>query len=64
MPPMPATPVPISPELAAEGLAARERTATQGDPTLRSTRDVTGYYVAARDGDIGHVEDFLVDDRA
>ncbi len=36
----------------------------QGDPSLRSARDVTGYYIAARDGDIGHVDDFLVDDRA
>lgn len=29
---------------------------------LRSTRDVTAYYIEARDGDIGHVEDFIVDD--
>jgi len=63
MPPMPATPVPISPELATAGLT-RERTTPDGDPTLRSARDVTGDYIAARDGDIGHVEDFLVDDRA
>jgi sporulation protein YlmC with PRC-barrel domain len=34
-----------------------------GDPALRSVRDVTGYYIEASDGDIGHVEDFLVDDR-
>jgi len=33
-----------------------------GDPALRSMRDVTGYYIEATDGDIGHVEDFLVDD--
>ena len=35
----------------------------QGDPNLRSARDVMGYYIEATDGDIGHVEDFLVDDR-
>lgn len=29
---------------------------------LRSTREVTGYGVMARDGEIGHVEDFLIDD--
>ena len=23
-------------------------------------QDVTGYYIHARDGDIGHVEDFLI----
>lgn len=31
-----------------------------GDPTLHAVRDVTGYYIHASDGDIGHVEDFLV----
>lgn len=39
-----------------------EAVETPGDAHLRSTREVTGYIVAARDGDIGHVEDFLVDD--
>jgi hypothetical protein len=38
-------------------------TETSGDPTLRSARDVMGYYIDATDGDIGHVEDFLLDDR-
>ena len=33
-----------------------------GDPNLRSARDVMGYYINATDGDIGHVEDFLIDD--
>ena len=32
------------------------------DPHLRSSREVTGYHIHATDGDIGHVEDFLVDD--
>lgn len=32
-----------------------------GDPNLRSSTEVTGYYVKASDGDIGHVEDFLID---
>jgi hypothetical protein len=32
------------------------------DPHLRSTRDVTGHHVEASDGEIGHVEDFIVDD--
>jgi hypothetical protein len=31
-----------------------------GDPNLQSVEDVTGYYIHARDGDIGHVEDFLI----
>jgi hypothetical protein len=34
----------------------------QADPTLRSTLEVIDYYIHARDGDLGHVADFLVDD--
>lgn len=32
------------------------------DPHLRSSREVTGYSIQASDGEIGHVEDFIVDD--
>lgn len=32
------------------------------NPSLRSFKLVTGYHVESRDGDIGHVEDFLVED--
>jgi hypothetical protein len=35
---------------------------TDEDPHLRSVEEVTGYHIHATDGDIGHVEDFLVDD--
>ncbi|MGK9201055.1 PRC-barrel domain-containing protein [Sinorhizobium meliloti] len=31
------------------------------DPLLRSMSEVIGYYVHARDGYIGHIEDFIVD---
>ena len=31
------------------------------DDHLRSAGEMTGYYVHARDGDIGHVDDFLLD---
>jgi hypothetical protein len=34
----------------------------EGDPHLRSTDQVTGYHIQARDGEIGHVEDFIIDD--
>lgn len=46
----------------AEQLAAETATAetAQGDPHLRSAREVTGYHIHASDGDIGHVEDFLI----
>lgn len=36
----------------------------RGDPHLRSTREVTGYAIQALDGDIGHVEDFILDDES
>jgi len=32
------------------------------DPHLRSTHNVTGYHIQAKDGEIGHVEDFIIDD--
>ena len=32
------------------------------DPHLRSTKKVTGYSVKATDGEIGNVEDFIIDD--
>jgi hypothetical protein len=34
----------------------------EGDPHLRSVNEVTGYYFHATDGDIGHVEEFILDD--
>jgi hypothetical protein len=35
-----------------------------GDPHLRSTEAITGYYIEATDGDIGHVNDVLIEDRS
>lgn len=35
---------------------------TDNNPHLRSTRAVINYRISAEDGDIGHVEDFIVDD--
>ena len=39
--------------------ASRKHT---NDPHLRSTRDVLGHSIQALDGEIGHIEDFVVDD--
>ena len=36
--------------------------ADSDDVDLRSVEAVTGYHIHARDGEIGHVEDFIVDD--
>lgn len=33
-----------------------------GDPHLRSAEEIVGYHLQARDGEVGHVEDFLIDD--
>ena len=35
-----------------------------GDLHLRSVAHVTGYHIEATDGDIGHVEEFIVDDES
>jgi sporulation protein YlmC with PRC-barrel domain len=32
------------------------------DPHLRSINDVSGNHVSANDGEIGHIEDFIIDD--
>ncbi|MDD4246772.1 MAG: PRC-barrel domain-containing protein [Dysgonamonadaceae bacterium] len=32
------------------------------DPHLRSTNDVKGHHIQASDGEIGHVDDFIIDD--
>ena len=63
-PGMPPVPSPVATDPVAQEMLARERNHVDGDPALRSARDVTGYYIAALDGDLGHVEDFLIDDHA
>ncbi len=35
---------------------------SKDDPALRSANEVTGYQILASDGEIGHVEDFLIED--
>ena len=45
---------------------AKWEKSTQGekgwDPHLRSTHDASGHHIQATDGEIGHVEDFIIDD--
>lgn len=55
-------PVPVLPAAA----PARRGAVTMreaGDEHLRSVRAVTGYDIAALDGEIGHVDDFILDDQ-
>jgi hypothetical protein len=42
---------------------AEEDERARSDPHLRSVQEVKGYHIQARDGEIGHVESFLVDDQ-
>jgi hypothetical protein len=39
-----------------------EYAAESGDPHLRSTQEVIDYNIETKDGDLGHVADFIVDD--
>lgn len=44
-------------------LPALDSTVPPEDQHLRSTKQVTGYHIHATDGDIGHVDDFIVDEK-
>jgi hypothetical protein len=35
----------------------------EGDPHLRSVQEITGYHLQARDGELGQVDDFIIDDK-
>ncbi len=56
---MPVSPFPDS-KLIEQDVAAAQR--NDDDPHLRSIEAVIRYHIHASDGEIGHVEDFLVDD--
>lgn len=49
----------VEEEMREEGPSEKVR----GDPHLRSARVVSGYDIHAVDGEIGHVTDYLVDDK-
>jgi uncharacterized protein YrrD len=57
------TPLPLAVD---EVFAEQEACASghRDDPHLRSSREVTGYHIHATDGEIGHVEDFIIDDQS
>ena len=62
--PFPAYPQPTAAGAPPSAVQREVATAShrQEDVHLRSTQEVTNYYIEANDGDIGHVDDFLVDD--
>ncbi len=49
-------------EMVAAARGAQEAQEVRDRPQLRSAREVIGYHVQASDGDVGHVEDLLIDD--
>jgi hypothetical protein len=55
-------PAPIAPSATEREVQQSER--PHGDQHLRSVRAVTGYAIQARDDDLGHVEDFIMDDQS
>jgi uncharacterized protein YrrD len=61
------TPPPPMPIRAMGDAVEAEQQATSGrlggDPHLRSAKEVIGYRIEATDGEIGHVDDFLLDDQ-
>jgi sporulation protein YlmC with PRC-barrel domain len=57
-----AYPIPSAADATLPGEA--EAKPEEGDPHLRSGAEVIGYGIEARDGAIGDVEDFIVDDRS
>lgn len=48
--------------VAGGGPQRAERKSANGDPHLRSAREVSGYRIEATDGEIGHIETFLFDE--
>lgn len=54
-----------APVPAIEQIQSQKSSATneKDDPELRSTKEVLGYRIGARDGEIGHVDDFIIDDQ-
>jgi hypothetical protein len=56
------TPYPVYDGIPREPIADPMLAQQKGDPHLRSASEVKGYYLHARDGDLGHVEDFIIAD--
>ena len=49
-------------KLQVQGDPTTTRTEKEWDVHLRSTHEVSGYHIKAADGELGHIEDFIIDD--
>jgi len=50
--------------LAMRGVADFDKPGEKPDTYLRSCREVGDYHIQAKDGEIGHVDDFIMDDKS
>ncbi len=53
--------VPLSTETVDAAVDDQQRAIQEGDPNMRSVDVVSGYHIRATDGDIGHIDNFLID---
>jgi hypothetical protein len=58
------SPIGMVPMTASESTIAERIRKESADSHLRTSQAVAGYHIEAKDGDIGHVERFIVDDEA
>jgi len=58
-------PVPVEEEASQQAPSGSgpRKTDTEGNPNLRSVNEVTGYNIGAKDGEIGELDDLIVDDK-
>jgi len=56
--------IPLTPSVDRSTIRNREtKTSSNGDQHLRSCKEVAGYHIHTADGDVGHVNDFIMDDQ-
>lgn len=58
-----AMPPAVESQMAAAATARLRQSEDSYDERLRSVNEVRGYHIEAADGEIGHVDDFVIDDR-
>jgi hypothetical protein len=61
---VPPVPLPVGPEPPAATVVDEVAARQPGEANLHSAHETRGFHIAARDGDIGHVADFLVEAEA
>jgi sporulation protein YlmC with PRC-barrel domain len=57
-------PIPVALPLLVDRIPSHQKHKHREDKHLRSTQAVSGYHIETSDGDIGHVTDFMVDEKS